>query len=74
MDMLGWIHYVSLEDPLQNDVPEGVQRTCDSSRLLLMCGGKGTNITKKSDGMPRQMIDVVLNWTRYYSWVDVALK
>lgn len=39
-----------------------------------MCGGKGTNITKKFDGMPRQMIDVVLNWTHYYSWVDVALK
>ena len=39
-----------------------------------MFGVKGTNITKKSDGMPRQMIDVVLNWTRYYSWVDVALK
>ena len=39
--------------------PWWAQRTCDSPRLLLMCG-KGTNITKKFDGMPRQMIEDVV--------------
>lgn len=57
MDVLGWIYCVSLKNLLQNDVPWGAQRTCDSPSLLLMSGGKGANITKKFDGMPRQMIE-----------------
>lgn len=59
MDVLGWIHYVSLEEP-HPTTPWWAQRTCDSPRLLLLCGGKGTNITKKFDGMPRQMIEDVV--------------
>lgn len=57
---MGWIYYVTLEDLLQNDALWGGQRTCDSPRLLLMSGRKGTNITKMFDGMPRQMIEDVV--------------
>lgn len=39
---------------------KAAQRTFSSPRLLVMCGGKGTSITKKFGGMPRLMIDDVV--------------